>query len=260
MPYRTSSPRVAGRRRGGRPALGCASELVDISPMVDGYFAVADAGDAAARSGAGNFMARQRMAVLYDRSVHVGRARRRDRQQDRVADRLHDAVRRQRVRLQPDRRPVQEPGPPARRRRSACPTRSSARRRRPTCGRARPTRPRPGSAIPVLDRLLFWRIDKRRSDEEMAALGLRSGAGRAGRPDDRDLRVQAPGPADRQARAADGRASTTCTRGGGPAPRAVPSGRRDGPAAAIGCSSSPRRSGTWPTSRSARSRCSAPCR
>ena len=34
----------------------------------------------------------------------------RDRQQDRVADRLHDALRRQRLRLQPDRRPVQEPG------------------------------------------------------------------------------------------------------------------------------------------------------
>ena len=43
----------------------------------------------------------------------VGRARRRDRQQDRVAHRLHDALRRQRLRVQPDRRPVQEPGPPA---------------------------------------------------------------------------------------------------------------------------------------------------
>ena len=44
----------------------------------------------------------------------VGRARRRDRQQDRVAHRLHDALRRLGLRVQPDRRPLQEPGPPAR--------------------------------------------------------------------------------------------------------------------------------------------------
>ena len=42
--------------------------------------------------------------------------------------------------------------------------------------------------------------------------GLRSGPGRAGGPDGRWRRVQAPGPADREARAADRRASTTCTR------------------------------------------------
>ena len=81
-------------------------------------------------------------------SVGVGRARRRDGQQDRVADRLHDAVRRHGVRLQPDRRPVQEPGPPDLPPRSASPRRSSARRRRPTCGPARPTRPRPASPTP----------------------------------------------------------------------------------------------------------------
>ena len=38
MPYRTSSPASRGRCGGGRPPLGCASELVDISPMVDGFF------------------------------------------------------------------------------------------------------------------------------------------------------------------------------------------------------------------------------
>ena len=42
----------------------------------------------------------------------LGRPGRRDRQQDRIADRLHDAVRRLGLCLQPDRRPVQEPGPP----------------------------------------------------------------------------------------------------------------------------------------------------
>ena len=43
----------------------------------------------------------------------LGRARRGHRQQDRVADRLHDPVRRQRLRLQPGRRPLQDPGAPA---------------------------------------------------------------------------------------------------------------------------------------------------
>ena len=38
MPYRTSSPASRRDAEDGRPALGCASELVDISPMVDGYF------------------------------------------------------------------------------------------------------------------------------------------------------------------------------------------------------------------------------
>ncbi len=77
---------------------------------------------------------------------HVGRAGRRDRQQDRVADRLHDAVRRLGLRVQPDRRSVQEPGPPGRGRARGARMRSSARRRRPTCGPARQTRPRVASA------------------------------------------------------------------------------------------------------------------
>ena len=118
MPYRTSSPASRADAETVVAALGCASELVDISPMVDGYFGRAT-GRGRRRCDAlrrGNFMARMRMAVLYDRSVTLGRARRRDRQQDRVADRLHDALRRLRLRVQPDRRPVQEPGPPAGRR------------------------------------------------------------------------------------------------------------------------------------------------
>ena len=62
-----------------------------------------------------------------------------------------------------------------------------------------------GFSYPVLDRLLFWRIDKRRSIEEMVALGFEPAHGRAGGPDGRRRRVQAAGAADRQARAADGR-------------------------------------------------------
>ena len=76
----------------------------------------------------------------------VRRARRRDRQQDRVADRLHDAVRRLRLRVQPDRRPVQEPGPPAGRRHRRAGRDRAQGADAPTCGRARPTRRRAGSA------------------------------------------------------------------------------------------------------------------
>lgn len=77
MPYRTSA---ASSRRDAESVvrrLGCASRLVDISPIVDGYFGSAqgstgvagsDGSEASARR-RGNFMARARMAVLYDLSV-----------------------------------------------------------------------------------------------------------------------------------------------------------------------------------------------
>lgn len=75
MPYRTSSPasRADGEEVVGR--LGCASTLVDISPMVDGYFGAAIAGAGGGEASAvrrGNLMARMRMAVLYDHSVTWG--------------------------------------------------------------------------------------------------------------------------------------------------------------------------------------------
>jgi NAD+ synthase len=69
MPYRTSSPASRADAETVVTQLGCASELVDISPMVDGYFG--GESDAAALR-RGNFMARMRMSVLYDRSVTWG--------------------------------------------------------------------------------------------------------------------------------------------------------------------------------------------
>jgi NAD+ synthase len=69
MPYRTSSPASRADAEEVVRRLGCASELVDISPMVDAFFA-SDPDASALRRG--NFMARQRMAVLYDRSVTWG--------------------------------------------------------------------------------------------------------------------------------------------------------------------------------------------
>jgi NAD+ synthase len=70
MPYRTSSPGSQGDAEIVVRELGCASELVDISPIVDGYFDESRAEAAPLRRG--NFMARARMMVLYDHSVTWG--------------------------------------------------------------------------------------------------------------------------------------------------------------------------------------------
>lgn len=66
MPYRTSSDSSRTDAATVVEALGTALATVDISPMVDGYFA-ADPDASSLRRG--NLMARMRMAVLYDRSV-----------------------------------------------------------------------------------------------------------------------------------------------------------------------------------------------
>jgi NAD+ synthase len=79
MPYRTSSPASRADAEAIVDALGCRSELVEITAMVDGYFGPDEgrgAGGEAARDASpvrrGNFMARARMSVLYDRSVVFG--------------------------------------------------------------------------------------------------------------------------------------------------------------------------------------------
>jgi NAD+ synthase len=79
MPYRTSSPESIEHARLVVEQLGCASELVDISAMVDGYFGrhgEPGAGGETAREATplrrGNLMARARMCVLYDLSVSWG--------------------------------------------------------------------------------------------------------------------------------------------------------------------------------------------
>lgn len=68
MPYRTSSPDSQGDAEAVVRQLGCATELVEITPMVDGYFE-ADGRRDAAPLRRGNLMARARMMVLYDHSV-----------------------------------------------------------------------------------------------------------------------------------------------------------------------------------------------
>jgi NAD+ synthase len=75
MPYRTSAPESRADAEEVVRRLGCASTLIEISPIVDAYFG--PPGASAAPPGPpqaeavrrGNFMARARMTVLYDHSV-----------------------------------------------------------------------------------------------------------------------------------------------------------------------------------------------
>jgi len=70
MPYQTSSPDSETDARQVVAILGCRSERVDITPMVEPMLALVTGGDPAALTvRRGNVMARQRMIVLYDRSA-----------------------------------------------------------------------------------------------------------------------------------------------------------------------------------------------
>ena len=74
MPYRTSSDASEADALRVVDALGCRTERVEITPMVDPMLALVAEPDAAAPGDAlnvrrGNVMARQRMIVLYDRSA-----------------------------------------------------------------------------------------------------------------------------------------------------------------------------------------------
>ncbi|HET6379675.1 MAG TPA: NAD+ synthase [candidate division Zixibacteria bacterium] len=69
MPFRTSSPESEEHARLVVERLGCRTELVDITPMVEPMLALIEGEEAAVRVRRGNVMARQRMIVLYDRSA-----------------------------------------------------------------------------------------------------------------------------------------------------------------------------------------------
>jgi NAD+ synthase len=68
MPYRTSSPDSVADAEAVVRNLGCGSDLIDISPTVDAFYDTETRADASPLR-RGNFMARTRMMVLYDRSV-----------------------------------------------------------------------------------------------------------------------------------------------------------------------------------------------
>jgi NAD+ synthase len=70
MPYHSSSPDSETDALRVVTVLGCRTELVEITPMVDPMLALVSGPDEAAlQVRRGNVMARQRMIVLYDRSA-----------------------------------------------------------------------------------------------------------------------------------------------------------------------------------------------
>jgi NAD+ synthase len=65
LPYRTSHPESEQHARAVAESLGIPHRVIDISPMVDAYFAVEPDAPADRR---GNKMARERMTILFDQA------------------------------------------------------------------------------------------------------------------------------------------------------------------------------------------------
>jgi NAD+ synthase len=181
MPYRTSSPSSRADAESVVADLGCASELVEISPMVDGYFGTDGSAGAAGASASehepasplrrGNFAARMRMAVLYDRSVTwgglvVGTGNKTESligyttlfgdsacAFNPIGDLYKSQVRQVAVAI----------GVP-----------DAIVRKAPSADLwpGQTDEIEGGFSYPLLDRILFWRVDKRRSLDEMVDLGF----------------------------------------------------------------------------------------
>ena len=182
MPYRTSAPESVEHARLVVDRLGCASEVVEISRIVDGYFGSGDepgGGWPSAREASqvrrGNFMARARMCVLYDRSVPwsglvVGTGNKTEAligystlfgdsacAFNPIGDLYKSQVRQVAAAI----------GVP-----------EEIIRKAPSADLwpGQTDEVEAGFTYPELDRLLFWMIDKRRSDEELLAKGFREPA------------------------------------------------------------------------------------
>ena len=179
MPYRTSSPASRADAEEVVHELGSASELVEITAMVDGYFgtdegtpgAVGPEGLEASAVRRGNFAARMRMSVIYDRSVAwgglvVGTGNKTEgligyttifgdnaSAFNPIGDLYKSQVRQLAAAM----------GVP-----------TSIIRKAPSADLwpGQTDESEGGFSYPMLDRLLFWRIDKRRSIEELEALGF----------------------------------------------------------------------------------------
>ena len=178
MPYSSSSPASRADAETVVADLGCASELIAISPMVDGFFGTAGLAGAAGPEGLaasplrrGNFAARMRMAVLYDRSVTwgglvVGTGNKTESligyttlfgdsacAFNPIGDLYKSQVRQVAAAI----------GVP-----------EQVIRKAPSADLwpGQTDEAEAGFSYPELDRLLFWRIDKRRSVEEVVALGF----------------------------------------------------------------------------------------
>ena len=69
LPYRTSSPESQADAEEVIRRLGCHSRLIDITPIVDGYLGSSIGGEDVSSLRRGNLAARARMMTLYDQSV-----------------------------------------------------------------------------------------------------------------------------------------------------------------------------------------------
>jgi len=180
MPYRSSSPDSRSDAEIVVAHLGCSSEVVEITAMVDAYYGT-DAGRGASGPDGltasalrrGNFAARMRMAVLYDRSVTwdglvVGTGNKTESligyttlfgdsacAFNPIGDLYKSQVRQLAVAV----------GVP-----------DAIIRKAPSADLwpGQTDESEGGFSYPVLDRLLFWRVDKRRSVGEMVDLGFDS--------------------------------------------------------------------------------------
>ena len=168
MPYRTSASASRADAEVVVERIGCASELVDISPMVDAFYAAQPDASPLRR---GNFMARMRMSVLYDRSVTwgglvVGTGNKTEAligyttlfgdsacAFNPIGDLYKSQVRQVAAAI----------GVP-----------DAIIRKAPSADLwpGQTDEAEAGFSYPELDRLLFWRIDKRRSTEELVAMGF----------------------------------------------------------------------------------------
>jgi NAD+ synthase len=182
MPYRTSSPESTEHGRLVVDRLGCHSVLVDISPMVDGYFGrdgQPGTGGESARDASplrrGNLMARERMSVLYDQSVVwgglvVGTGNKTESligyttvfgdsacAFNPIGDLYKSQVRQVAAAM-------------------AVPEVIIRKAPSADLWPGQTDELEGGFSYPELDRLLFWMIDKRRTDEELLAMGFRAAA------------------------------------------------------------------------------------
>ena len=193
LPYRTSSPASRADAEAVVDALGCPSELVEITAMVDGYFgggasdpggasgpdgpsdpAIGAGGSEVANASAlrrGNFMARMRMSVLYDKSVAfgglvVGTGNKTEALLgyttqygdnafafDPIGDLYKSQVRQLSAAIGVPRQIIAK-APSA----DLWPDQTDE--------------SEGGFSYPLLDRILYWRIDRRRSTDELVSMGF----------------------------------------------------------------------------------------
>jgi len=225
LPYRTSSRESVEHARLVVDNLACASDIVDISQIVDGYFGrdrELGAGGAAVREAPplrrGNFMARARMLVLYDVSVVwgglvVGTGNKTESligystlfgdsacAFNPIGDLYKSQVRQVAAAI----------GVP-----------EEIIRKAPSADLwpGQTDEVEAGFTYPELDRLLFWMIDKRRTDDELLSMGFAPAA--IARVKNMvavsEFKRQVPPVAKLGPRTT---AWTTCTRDDGPVPRA----------------------------------------